>query len=201
METALYGGSFNPLHIGHLAILRKLADSFDRIYLVVSPKNPLKDNIDASSAETRLKAASEALLRHPELCDGSRRGRVILSDIEFRLPSPNYSINTLDALAAEMTDALAAEMAAEGPVSLTMVVGGDQIADIRRWKDYERILLEYGVAVFPREGCDLEAIRLDLLSENPDYKIRLMDMPEVPVSSSEIRLALSKGQSVDGLLM
>ena len=201
METALYGGSFNPLHIGHLAILRKLADSFDRIYLVVSPKNPLKDNIDASSAETRLKAASEALLRHPELCDGSRRGRVILSDIEFRLPSPNYSINTLDALAAEMTDALAAEMAAEGPVSLTMVVGGDQIADIRRWKDYERILLEYGVAVFPREGCDLKAIRLDLLSENPDYKIRLMDMPEVPVSSSEIRLALSKGQSVDGLLM
>lgn len=193
METALYGGSFNPLHIGHLAILRKLADSFDRIYLVVSPKNPLKDNIDASSAEMRLKAASEALLRHPELCDGSRRGRVILSDIEFRLPSPNYSINTLDALAAEM--------AAKGSVSLTMVVGGDQIADIRRWKDYERILLEYGVAVFPREGCDLEAIRLDLLSENPDYKIRLMDMPEVPVSSSEIRLALSKGQSVDGLLM
>ena len=71
METALYGGSFNPLHIGHLAILRKLADSFERIYLVVSPKNPLKDNIDASSAEMRLKAASEALLRHPELIESA----------------------------------------------------------------------------------------------------------------------------------
>ena len=76
METALYGGSFNPLHIGHLAILRKLADSFERIYLVVSPKNPLKDNIaefkqqvhEAYSLEMRDKAGLREQLKLLKPC-------------------------------------------------------------------------------------------------------------------------------------
>lgn len=181
MATAVYGGTFNPLHIGHLAILRNLVKEFDRVLLVVSPKNPLKD-VD-SDPMARLQAARQAVERHPEL-----EGKVIVSDIEFRLPRPSYTINTLDALKEEGME----------PV---LVIGGDQIADMRRWKDYQRILTEYGIAAFPREGVDSPAVKEDLLTEDPSYKIRLMDFPLVNVSSTQIREGLARGEDVSYLLM
>ena len=67
MQVAVYSGSFDPLHLGHLAILRQLVDRFDAVYLVVSPQNPLKSEDKASGAERRLRAAREAVARHPEL--------------------------------------------------------------------------------------------------------------------------------------
>ncbi len=185
METAVYSGSFNPLHIGHLAIMRRLTELYDRVLLVVSPKNPLKDSATALDAPARLEAARAAIARHPEL-----GGKVAVSDIEFRLPSPNYTISTLDALKEDNpTD------------TFTLVVGGDQIADFHRWRDWRRILLEYGVAAFPREGFDTAAIRADLLHENPSYRIRLIDMPLVTVSSTMIREAIATGKDVSKLLM
>lgn len=185
MEIAVYSGSFNPLHIGHLAIMRRLAELYDRVLLVVSPKNPLKDSATALDAGARLNAARAALARHPELA-----GNVTVSDIEFRLPTPNYTINTLDALKEENPSD-----------RFTLVVGGDQIADFRRWKDWQRILQEYGLAVFPREGFDTATIRKDFLRENPLYRIRLIDMPLVTVSSTQIRDAIAAGNDVSGLLM
>ena len=185
MEIAVYSGSFNPLHIGHLAIMRRLADLYDRVLLVVSPKNPLKDSATAIDAPARLDAARAAIERHPEL-----GGKVVVSDIEFRLPSPNYTINTLDALKKENPSD-----------NFTLTVGGDQIADFRRWKDWRRILQEYGVVVFPREGFDTVAIRDDLLHENPLYLIRLIDMPLVTVSSTQIRNVKATGQDASALLM
>lgn len=192
METAVYSGSFNPLHIGHLAILQHLVGEFDKVLLVVSPKNPLKASADASDGPQRLQAAREAVARHPELCDvdSPNGGIVEVSDIEFHLPIPNYTINTLEALHAANSDE-----------SITLIMGGDQIADIRRWRSYERILTEFSVAVFPREGFDLEAIKADLLNENPDYRIRVMDMPLVKVSSSQIREAIARGEDSAKLLM
>ncbi len=188
METAVYSGSFNPLHIGHLAILQHLVKEFDKVLLLVSPKNPLKPSANAQDGLSRLDAAREALARHPELGPGNGRGYVELSDLEFRLPLPNFTINTLDALARPGED-------------FTLVMGGDQLADIRRWRSYVRILKEYGAAVFPREGFDLEAIKAELLEEDPDYRIRLMDMPLVNVSSTEIRAASERGEDVSSLLM
>ena len=149
METAVYSGSFNPLHIGHLAIMRRLADLYDRVLLVVSPKNPLKDSATAIDAPARLDAARAAIERHPEL-----GGKIVVSDIEFRLPSPNYTINTLDALKKENPSD-----------NFTLTVGGDQIADFRRWKDWSRLLQEYGVVVFHREVFDKCAIIDNLLQE------------------------------------
>lgn len=181
MSTAVYGGTFNPLHIGHLAILRHLVTVFDKVLLVVSPKNPLKAEV--SDAGMRLEAAKEAVLRHPEL-----EGKVEVSDIEFHLPVPSYTINTLDALREQGME----------PV---LVVGGDQIADIRRWKDYERILLEYGAAVFPREGSDVESIREELMLQNPGFKIMLMHFPLVNVSSSRIREGMKNAEDISHLLM
>lgn len=188
MRVAVYSGSFNPLHIGHLAVLRSLCSSadpaFDCVRLVVSPKNPLKD-IDESSARSRLEAAVSAVARHPEL-----GGKVVVDDIEFGLPLPNYTISTLDALKGRYP-----------ADSFTLVVGGDQFADIRRWREFGRILREYGLAVYPREGFDLPSLCASLLAEDPSYRISLLDAAEVDISSTEIRLALSEGRDASAWMM
>ena len=181
MRIAVYSGSFNPLHIGHLAIVRQLLEKegFDKVYLVVSPKNPLKDNIDISSAPARLEAARKAVVRR------GLQENVVVDDIEFRMPAPHYTVRTLDALRER-----------EPQNAFTLIMGSDQIADIRRWRDYSRILSEYGVLVYPREGFDNEAVAADLLNENPQYRIGIMDAMKVDVSSTMIREGLSRGEEM-----
>ena len=194
MNIAVYGGSFNPLHIGHLAIMKHLIGvaGFDMVYLIVSPKNPLKDTISSDSAQDRYKAALEAVSRHfgPETAPCSKGCPVKVDDIELKMPEPHYSIRTLDALKKR-----------EPENTFTLIMGADNLAGIRHWKAYTTILSDIGVAVFPREGYDLTKIKQDLLNENPAYKIRLLDAPLVTVSSTEIRDALSRGEDISNLLI
>lgn len=185
MRIAVYSGSFDPLHIGHEAILRSLCGKygFDATYLIVSPQNPFKDAHKADNAQERYDAARKLIGLHPEL-----HARV--DDIEMTMPAPHYTIRTLDALRVR-----------EPQNSFTLVVGGDNLAVFEKWRDYARILLEYGVIVFPREGSDSSLDRKRLLAENPSYRITVADEPLVPVSSSEIRAALAAGQNVSSLIM
>jgi nicotinate-nucleotide adenylyltransferase len=106
------------------------------------------------------------------------------------MPEPHYTIRTLDALHER-----------EPENAFTFVMGADNLADIRRWKDYTRILTEFGVAVYPRTGFDLETIRQDLLNENPAYKIDIINAPMVDISSTQIRESASRGEEVSHLLM
>lgn len=158
---------------------------FDMVYLIVSPKNPLKDSISSASGPERFRAAEEAVQRHPDLA-----GRVKTDDIELNMPEPHYTIRTLDALRDR-----------EPSNRFTLIMGADNLADIRRWRDHTRILKEYGVAVFPRRGFDLEKTKQDLLEEDPAYKIYILDAPMVDISSTEIREALSQGKDVSQSLM
>ena len=202
MNIAVYSGSFNPLHIGHLAIIRYMIEvaGFDMVYLIVSPKNPLKDSISSDSGTARYNAAIEAVNRHfadkaaleiwNDQTVASHTTKVHVDDIELTMPEPHYSISTLDALRSREPDN-----------SFTFVMGADNLADIRRWKDYTRILTEFGVAVYPRTSFDLETIRQDLLNENPAYKIQIINAPMVDISSTQIRLAQSRGEDVSHLLM
>jgi nicotinate-nucleotide adenylyltransferase len=196
MNIAVYSGSFNPLHIGHLAIMKHLIEKagFDMVYLVVSPKNPLKDSISSDSGHERYLAAIEAVNRHfstssPEAEDYAE-AEIKVDDIELNMPEPHYSIRTLRALQER-----------EPQNTFTLVMGADNLAGIRRWKEYRQILADFGTAVFPREGFDLTKIRQDLLDEGPEYRIRLLDAPLVTVSSTEIRNALSQGKDISHLLM
>ena len=186
-NIAVYGGSFNPLHIGHLAIMKHLVDvaGFDAVYLVVSPKNPLKESISSDSARDRYNAAVEAVGRH--FC---RAAQVRVDDIELNMPSPHYTIRTLEALKER-----------EPENRFTLVMGADNLSIIRNWKDYSKILTDYGIAVFPREGYDMAQIKQNLLNENPAYKIQLLNAPLVTISSTQIREALSRGEDVSHLLM
>jgi nicotinate-nucleotide adenylyltransferase len=182
---AVYSGSFNPLHIGHLAIMRHMTEKegFDCVYLIVSPKNPLKECISSDSGPERYAAALEAVRKYPDL-------KVQVNDIELNMEAPHFTIRTLDELRVR-----------EPENSFTLIIGADNLADIRRWKDYSRILREYGVAVFPRIGFDLPSITSDLLSEDPSYRILITDAEMVNISSSVIREAVSEGKDVSAWMM
>lgn len=191
MKVAVYSGSFNPLHIGHLAIMKYMVEeaSYDMVYLIVSPKNPLKDGISSDSGMDRYKAAVEAVKRH--FCDTEEQtGKVLVDDIELTMPEPHYTIRTLDALKER-----------EPENSFTFIMGADNLADIRRWKDYGRILREYGAAVYPREGIDLDAVEADLLKEDKEFKITVVNAPMVDISSSEIREGIAAGKDMSSFLM
>ncbi len=185
MNIAVYSGSFDPLHIGHLAIMEYLSKDkeVDWVYLVVSPKNPLKETIKAESARDRFEAAVEAVRRYPKL-------HVWVDDIELNLPPPQYTIKTLDTLKQREPDN-----------GFTLIMGADNLNGIRRWRCFERILIEYGVAVYPRKGYDVEAIRNGLIQENSEYKIRLLDAPIVDISSTQIREGLAAGKDMTEWLM
>ena len=189
MNIAVYSGSFNPLHIGHLAIIKHMIEAagFDMVYLIVSPKNPLKDGISAATGQDRFNAAIEAVNRH---FDPSAPAKVKVDDIELNMPEPHYTVRTLKALAER-----------EPENKFTFVMGADNLADIRRWRDYTTILKEFGVAVFPRTGHDLTQIKQDLLNEDPAYRIQILDAPLVDISSTQIREAIANGNDPSNYLM
>ena len=186
MKTAVYSGSFNSLHIGHLAIMRYLIEDagFDRVLLVVSPQNPFKDASANETGAARYNAACEAVARHSEL-----KG-VEVSDIELAMTPPHYTIRTLDTLrAARQED------------EFTLVVGADNLDSFPRWRDYVRILTEYGIAVYPRKGFHRGRLKARLMKENKSYRISLLNAPLVTISSTEIRNRMAAGQDCTEWLM
>lgn len=189
MNVAVYSGSFNPLHIGHLAIIKYMIEvaGFDMVYLIVSPKNPLKDGISSDSGTDRYNAAVQAVNRHFAT---SGMTKVRVDDIELTMPEPHYTIRTLKALHER-----------EPYNAFTLIMGADNLACIRKWKDYQSILTDFGIAVFPRKGHEMESLRQDLLTENSTYKIRLLDAPLVTISSTEIREALKRGEDTSQFMM
>ncbi len=192
MNIAVYSGSFNPLHIGHLAIIRHMIEEagFDMVYLIVSPKNPLKDGISASTGLDRYNAAVEAVNRHFAFGEVSEAEKVMVDDIELNMPAPHYTVRTLNALKER-----------EPQHTFTFVMGADNLADIRRWREYQTILKDFGVAVFPRIGHDLTQIKQDLLNEDPAYKIQILEAELVNISSTQIREAIANGEDASLYMM
>ena len=185
MRIAVYSGSFNPMHKGHEAIIRFLTRNagFDCVYLVVTPLNPFKQNHSLPAGQARFDAAVEAIGRHPDL-------KVKADDIELRMLPPQYTIRTLDALKAREPENV-----------FTLVIGADNLESFPRWRDYSRILKEYGVVVFPRKGFHRGHLKARLLKEDPSYKITLLKAPLVTISSTEIREGMAAGKDMSRWLM
>ena len=185
MNIAVYSGSFNPLNKGHEAIIRFLTRDagFDCVYLVVTPLNPFKQKHSLPAGQDRFDAALQALSRHPDL-------KVKADDIELRMTPPQYTIRTLDTLRDR-----------EPENSFTLVIGADNLESFPRWRDYSRILREYGVVVFPRKGYHRGHLKARLLKEDPSYKITLLKAPLVTISSTEIRESMAAGKDMSKWLM
>ena len=168
MEIGIFGGSFNPIHIGHCIVASHIAQhtSVDEVWLNVSPQNPLKEKAEDYLAEHRLKMAALAV----NDCD-----RLKVCDIEFQMPVPSYSISTLRKLRSLYpTD------------HFRLIIGSDNWLIFDKWKDYQEIISEFGVIVYPRPGYELPSM---ILPKNVEF----VDAPQIELSSTFIRDCVRNG--------
>ncbi len=174
----LYFGSFNPIHRGHIALAEYVLDRglCDTVSLVISPCSPHKEAANLLPELERLEMAQMAVKasRYPD--------RITPSIIEFLLPRPSYTINTLHF----------AESMRGGDATFSILMGADQIERFPTWKSAEEILAGYPIWVYPRPGVAIGEI-------DPRFRL-LADAPQLDISSTEVRRRLQQGQPVDALL-
>lgn len=170
-RTGIYGGSFNPIHLGHVSLAKALAESslVDEMWLLVSPQNPFKANANLLDDETRLRLTRLAVNDVPgvEVCDR-----------EFFLPRPSYMFNTLTALSREHPDR-----------EFVLVIGADNWERFPDWYRSSDILAAYRVIIYPRPGFVL-----------PDVPkgITIADTPLLDISSTAIRRRIANDPDYDG---
>lgn len=174
-SIGVFGGSFNPIHVGHIALARELltVGGLDEVWFVVSPQNPLKRNAFLLEDAKRLEMVMLALRDEPQLA---------VSDIEFRLPRPSYMLHTLQALTL-----------AHPQHRFSLLIGGDNWAAFDRWFGHREILAHYPVIVYPRGDSPITAADLP-------PNVTLADTPLMDISSTRIRQAVSEGRSIHGLV-
>ena len=171
MKTGLFFGSFNPIHIGHMAIANYMLEFSDieELWFVVTPHNPLKEKKSLLPDYHRLELVYRAI-------DNDERFRV--TDIEFRMPKPSYTIDTL------------AYLEERHPYNnFYLIMGADGLKTFRRWKNFELIEEKYHRLVYPRPG-----ISCDEIYSHPN--ITLMEAPLMEISSSFIRHAIRDGKDM-----
>jgi nicotinate-nucleotide adenylyltransferase len=176
IRTGIYGGSFNPIHKGHIALARQMLDKglMDEVWFVVSPQNPLKQsNPDLLADEKRLEMARLALKNEPGM---------VAQDFEFHLPKPSYTWNTLQAMSAQYPDR-----------QFILIIGADNWNLFPRWYHHQDILDHYSLVIYPREGTDIDA---SMLPEN----VKLLNAQLYKVSSTQIRQRIKEGKSVRNLI-
>lgn len=171
MATALFFGSFNPIHVGHLIIAETMLgrDDVEEVWLVVSPQNPLKESGDLMSDRTRLALAEAAV-------EGN--GGLKVCDIEMTLPRPSYTWTTLQALRERYPQR-----------EFVIVMGSDNLALFDRWRNHEAILESYRLLVYPRRGsadCPLRS--------HPH--VEMVEVPMMDISSTLVRQHMRAGRSI-----
>jgi nicotinate-nucleotide adenylyltransferase len=173
MRIGIFGGSFDPIHIGHAIIAQHIINSgaVDRLWFMVSPVNPLKAGRERHVTDTDR-------LRMVEMVSRPMEG-VETSAFEFTMPRPSYTIDTLNALQAKFPDD-----------EFYLITGGDNWQIFNRWRNSDEILAKYHLLIYPRLGY--EVVIPDELKE----RVALVDAPIIEISSTEIRERLANGQSV-----
>ena len=172
--TGILGGSFNPVHSGHLMLASYIAQfgDVDKVNLVLSPCNPLKQgNVMASDSDRfnmlRLACADSDLVE--------------ANDIELSMPRPSYTIDTLARLAKENPDC-----------RFKLIIGSDNWAIFNRWRASEEILDRFGVIVYPRRGYPMDKVS--------DPRVEIVDAPMIDISSTFIRKSIADGKDMNFFL-
>ena len=174
MTIALFFGTFNPIHIGHLIIANHVSNlkKIDRVWFVVSPRNPFKQKQNLLHEFDRLTLVRLAIADHPKLS---------ASDIEFSLPKPSYTIDTLTALKQKYPT-----------YTFNLIMGADNLMSLPKWKKAWEILSEYHIIVYPRPGFETETSIYD--------NVVKLDEPLLDISASYIRGLIRQNLSVKYLL-
>ena len=175
MRTAIFGGSFNPIHRGHIALADFVVQGgwTDEVWLLVSPQNPLKAAAGLLPEQLRLALAQQATENYD---------RIKVSDFEFHLPRPSFTYKTLAALRESHPDR-----------SFQILIGADNWLCFNRWARHEELLRDYELLVYPRQGYD---IHTDSLPPN----VRFVPAPLFPFSSTQLREMLLRGEDLSGIL-
>ena len=171
IKTGIYGGSFNPIHNGHIAIAKRMLEEagLDEIWLIVSPQNPLKAAGSLLDDQLRLEMTQRALAPYPQLT---------ASDYEFRLPRPSYMWHTLQHLSADYPDR-----------EFTLIIGADNWACFDRWYHAADIIAHYPIVIYPRQGSTVDSSTLP-------PTVRLVDTPLYNISSTEVREDVRAGRDI-----
>ncbi|PST84915.1 nicotinic acid mononucleotide adenylyltransferase [Pedobacter yulinensis] len=167
----LFFGSFNPVHQGHLIIASYMANhtELEEVWFVVSPQNPLKERRGLAGMYDRLEMVNLAT-------EGAAGIRV--SDIEFKLPQPSYTVDTLIHLSEKYPNK-----------SFALIMGSDNLVSLHKWKNYDVLLRDYRVFVYPRPGFDAAEWKA-----HPS--VTLTDTPLMEISSSFIRKSIAENKSI-----
>jgi nicotinate-nucleotide adenylyltransferase len=176
MNIGLFGGSFNPIHNGHVRLAKSLLQeaALDEVWFLVSPQNPFKQDQQLLDDDKRLQLVRLALKEEPQL---------MASDFEFHLPKPSYTWNTLQVLEQEYPER-----------KFTLLIGGDNWEAFDKWYRYEDILKRYPIIVYPREGSKVSGLKFQ------GSEIQIVETPLINISSTQIRQRLHEGKSVRGLV-
>lgn len=173
-KVGIFGGSFNPIHTGHIALAKSLCQQagLDEVWLMVSPMNPFKkEATDLLTDKLRLEMAEQAVADEPKLK---------ACDYEFHMPKPSYTWHTLQALSQDFPN-----------VDFTLLIGGDNWASFDKWFHHEDILNHYPIVVYPRKGCDIGKV---------PSGVTIVETPLLNISSTEIRQRIKEGKSIHGMV-
>lgn len=171
MKVGLYFGSFNPIHIGHLIIASAAVASghIREVWFVVTPHNPLKNPKSLLHEQDRYDMVQLAI---------AEDYRFRVSDIEFRMPKPSYTIDTLTYLSEKHPEK-----------EFHLIMGQDNLSSLHKWKNYERIVEKYGLLVYPRHGAGSSPF--DNLPN-----LHLINAPLLDISATFIRQLVKNGTSL-----
>jgi nicotinate-nucleotide adenylyltransferase len=170
MKIGLYFGSFNPVHIGHLIIANFALNEteLDKVWFIVSPQNPFKTENQLLNEYHRLHLVRLAT---------EEDSRIKASDIEFNLPTPSYTVNTLAYLHEKYTEH-----------QFSIIMGSDSFQNLNKWKNYEVILKSCPIYVYKRPGFEIDnSIKADL---------HVLDAPLLQISASQIRQFVKQKKSI-----
>lgn len=170
MNIGLYFGSFNPIHIGHLIIANHVLNEtpLNKIWFIVSPQNPFKESKTLLNEFDRLH-----LVRLATQDDN----RIKCSDIEFNLPKPSYTSNTLAFLSEKYPEH-----------QFSIIMGSDSYQNLDKWKNYETIINNYPVYVYKREGHEIK--------KTFDKEAVILNAPIIQISASQIREHIRSAKSI-----
>lgn len=170
MRVGLFFGSFNPIHVGHLMLAQYMVNfaDVDEVWLVVSPQNPFKQDVELADTQHRLNMARLAV---------GDNEKIKISEVELTLPKPSYTIDTLRALEKEYPE-----------IEFSIIMGADNLMGLNRWKEAETLLSRYRIIVYPRPGYEAK--------EPEGAHIEIVDAPQVDISSTQLRRWIGEGRSV-----
>lgn len=170
MKIGLYFGSFNPIHIGHLIIANHVANNTElgQVWFVVSPQNPLKQAGSLLHEQHRKHLIDLSI-------EGEKKLRT--SNVEFKLPKPSYTIDTLTYLKEKYPQH-----------NFSIIMGSDSFSNIKRWKNYEVLLKNYEIFIYQRPGFKVQA--------DSNARITILDAPLLDISSTRIRELMHLKKSI-----